>query len=116
MREPCGSSINSFIKRQIIESIFIWEQSIMMQKFNLNGTKVGEHIGGYTPFNMEVTNQIKDGENFVVVKVDNKRTAEGVPDIELRLVQFWWNHARRDVGRGSSNLYKQLLCAIEERE
>ena len=24
---------NSFIKRQIIESIFIWEQSIMMQKF-----------------------------------------------------------------------------------
>lgn len=57
-------------------------------KVYLNGTKVGEHIGGYTPFNMEVTGQIKDGENFVVVKVDNKRTAEGVPTLNCDWFNF----------------------------
>ena len=57
-------------------------------KVYLNGSKVGEHVGGYTPFNMEVTNQIKDGENFVVVKVDNKRVAEGVPTLNCDWFNF----------------------------
>ena len=57
-------------------------------KVYLNGTKVGEHLGGYTPFNMEVTNQLKDGENFVVVKVDNKRSAEGVPTLNCDWFNF----------------------------
>ena len=37
---------------------------------------------------MEVTGQIKDGENFVVVKVDNKRTAEGVPTLNCDWFNF----------------------------
>lgn len=57
-------------------------------KVYLNGTKVGEHLGGYTPFNMEVTDRIKEGENFVVVKVDNKRTAEGVPTLNCDWFNF----------------------------
>jgi len=54
----------------------------------LNGTKLGEHIGGYTPFNFEVTEQLKDGDNSLVVEVDNTRRPEGVPSIHTD----WWNY------------------------
>jgi len=54
----------------------------------LNGTKLGEHVGGYTPFNFEVTDQIKDEDNSVVVEVDNTRRLEGVPSIHTD----WWNY------------------------
>lgn len=57
-------------------------------KVYLNGTKVGEHLGGYTPFNMEVTASIKEGENYVVVKVDNKRSSEGVPTLNCDWFNF----------------------------
>jgi beta-glucuronidase len=48
-------------------------------KIYLNGTKVGEHVGGYTPFNFEVSELLTDGTNSLVVKVDNKRRADAVP-------------------------------------
>jgi beta-glucuronidase len=54
----------------------------------LNGTKLGEHVGGYTPFNFEVTDQIKDGDNSLVVEADNTRRLEGVPSIHTD----WWNY------------------------
>jgi beta-glucuronidase len=37
----------------------------------LNGKKVGEHEGGYTPFNFDVTSFLKDGANELVVSVNN---------------------------------------------
>src|SRR5882672_6025774 len=39
----------------------------------LNGKKIGRHEGGFTPFNFEVTNLVRDKGNFLIVKVDNKR-------------------------------------------
>ncbi|WP_100614063.1 glycoside hydrolase family 2 protein [Confluentibacter citreus] len=54
----------------------------------LNGELVGSHIGGYTPFQFDVTNKLKEGDNFVIVKVDNKRKAENVPTVN----QDWWNY------------------------
>jgi beta-glucuronidase len=45
----------------------------------VNGEKVGEHLGGFTPFNFEVTNKLHDGENFIVVEVNAQRAANGVP-------------------------------------
>lgn len=61
----------------------------------VNGKKVGEHVGGYTPFNIEVTDILKDGTNNVCVKVDNKRHAEGVPTLNCD----WFNYGgiTRDV-------------------
>ncbi|MFA6978413.1 MAG: glycoside hydrolase family 2 TIM barrel-domain containing protein [Ignavibacteriaceae bacterium] len=61
----------------------------------VNGKKLGEHVGGFTPFNFEATNELVDGENFVVVKVDNKRKREGVPTLNTD----WWNYGgiTRDV-------------------
>ncbi|HYJ45642.1 MAG TPA: beta galactosidase jelly roll domain-containing protein, partial [Pyrinomonadaceae bacterium] len=54
----------------------------------LNGERVGRHEGGFTPFNFEITKLVKEKENSLVVKVDNKRSAEGVPT----LTTDWWNY------------------------
>jgi len=54
----------------------------------LNGQKVGEHSGGFTPFNFEVTGTASEGENSVVVEVDNTRLTEGVPARDTD----WWNY------------------------
>lgn len=64
-------------------------------KVYLNGEKVGEHEGGYTPFNIEVTNKIKLGENSLIVLVDNTRRADAVPTDNFD----WWNYGgiTRDV-------------------
>ncbi|MGB6198145.1 MAG: glycoside hydrolase family 2 TIM barrel-domain containing protein, partial [Candidatus Acidiferrales bacterium] len=45
----------------------------------VNGEKVGEHQGGFTPFNFEVTDKLHDGDNFIVVEVNDQRAANGVP-------------------------------------
>lgn len=60
-----------------------------------NEKKLGTHIGGFTPFNFEITDLLKDIENFVVVKVDNTRLEEGVPTKNTD----WWNYGglTRDV-------------------
>jgi beta-glucuronidase len=54
----------------------------------LNGEKLGEHEGGFTPFNFEITNRVKDTDNFLIVKVDNKRRRDAVPT----LMTDWWNY------------------------
>ena len=54
----------------------------------LNGEKLGRHTGGFTPFSFNVTAKLKEGENFVVVKVDNKRLKDGVPTLNTD----WWNY------------------------
>ena len=61
----------------------------------LNGKKLGEHIGGFTPFNYEITEYLNNGNNFVIVKVDDKRLKEGVPTLDTD----WWNYGglTRDV-------------------
>jgi len=53
----------------------------------LNGEEIGNHVGGYTPFNFEITQCIKNGENSLVVKVNNERHPDGVPET----VFDWWN-------------------------
>ena len=61
----------------------------------MNGKEVGHHVGGFTPFNFDVTDLLKEGENTLIVKVDNKRHAEDVPT----QIFDWWNYGgiTRDV-------------------
>jgi len=54
----------------------------------LNGEKIGQHEGGFTPFNFEITKLVRDTGNFLVVKVDNKRRRDAVPT----LMTDWWNY------------------------
>ena len=62
----------------------------------LNGEKLGEHVGGFTPFEFEVTDRLRPGAaNTLVVQVDNQRHADAVPTINFD----WWNYGglTRDV-------------------
>ncbi|MEE9439481.1 MAG: glycoside hydrolase family 2 TIM barrel-domain containing protein [Saprospiraceae bacterium] len=61
----------------------------------LNGEKLGIHIGGFTPFNYEVTDLLKETDNYLIVKVDNSRSKDAVPTLNTD----WWNYGgiTRDV-------------------
>ncbi len=54
----------------------------------LNGTKLGKHVGGFTPQNYEITNLLRETNNSLVVKVDNKRKREQVPTVNTD----WFNY------------------------
>ncbi len=62
----------------------------------LNGKKLGSHKGGFTPFQFEIDDSIiKEKDNYLVVKVDNKRHKDEVPTVNTD----WWNYGgiTRDV-------------------
>ena len=54
----------------------------------VNGKEAGHHVGGFTPFNFDISDLLREGENVVIVKVDNKRHAEDVPT----QIFDWWNY------------------------
>ncbi|RAV98251.1 beta-glucuronidase [Pseudochryseolinea flava] len=62
----------------------------------LNGKKLGAHKGGFTPFNFQIPKgMLREKENFLVIKVDNKRFKDEIPTINTD----WWNYGgiTRDV-------------------
>lgn len=61
----------------------------------LNGKLVGEHEGGFTPFECDVTEALKPSENFLTVEVNNRRTPDAIPALAFD----WWNYGgiTRDV-------------------
>ena len=61
----------------------------------LNGEPLGTHEGGFTPFHFDITDKVKDGDNFVVLRVNNVRKPENVPTVNFD----WWNYGgiTRDV-------------------
>ncbi len=54
----------------------------------LNGKLLGEHVGGFTPFQFEITGLVKEKGNFLIVRVDDTRHREGVPTVNTD----WWNY------------------------
>ncbi|MFI3289970.1 MAG: glycoside hydrolase family 2 TIM barrel-domain containing protein [Rikenellaceae bacterium] len=61
----------------------------------LNGELLGEHKGGFTPFQFEVTGKLNEGHNHIVVRVDNTRRVDNIPALGFD----WWNYGgiTRDV-------------------
>ncbi len=54
----------------------------------LNGVFLGTHLGGSTPFCVELTAHLRDGDNRLQVQVDNRRERQRVP-----MKHFdWFNH------------------------
>lgn len=47
----------------------------------LNGEHVGRHVGGYTPFAFDVTEQLRAGENSLVVAVDAELDSKSIPTL-----------------------------------
>jgi beta-glucuronidase len=54
----------------------------------LNGVKVGEHEGGFTPFQFEITGKVREKGNFLIVKVDDQRKQDYIPTV----MTDWWNY------------------------
>ncbi len=67
----------------------------------LNGQYLGQHEGGYTPFEFDVTSIVSPGEeNILVVQVDNLRATNRIPVVIRPDWSFdWWNYGgiTRDV-------------------
>ncbi len=61
----------------------------------LNGNLLGKHEGGFTPFQFEITNDVRKGSNTVVVRVNNQRLKDGIPGLGYD----WFNYGgiTRDV-------------------
>lgn len=61
----------------------------------LNGERIGDHVGGFTPFHYDITDKLKEGNNFVVLRVNNERHLDAVPTVN----SDWWNYGgiTRDV-------------------
>lgn len=61
----------------------------------LNNTILGTHKGGFTPFWFEVTDALREGQNSLVVWVNNSRGESEVPTVNFD----WWNYGgiTRDV-------------------
>ena len=61
----------------------------------LNGQYLGKHTGGFSPFQFEITDKLRSGDNFVVVHVNNARSADAIPALKYD----WWNYGgiTRDV-------------------
>ena len=54
----------------------------------LNGEELGEHKGGFTPFDFEITDRVRAEGNFLVVRVNNIRGKDEVPTVNTD----WWNY------------------------
>jgi beta-glucuronidase len=61
----------------------------------LNGRRVGTHVSGYVPFELDLPNVVRRGVNRLVVRVDNRRPANdpiGAPGEVPWPPGGWWNY------------------------
>ena len=54
----------------------------------VNNIEAGYHEGGFTPFQFEITGLLNEGENSVIVRVNNERRADAIPALHFD----WWNY------------------------
>jgi beta-glucuronidase len=85
----------SYRKREHTRVFVYFGAANYFTRVYLNGQLLGEHEGGFTPFNYEVTDKIREGDNFLVAEVNNARRRDGVPSVNTD----WWNYGglTRDV-------------------
>ncbi|MDO5734525.1 MAG: glycoside hydrolase family 2 TIM barrel-domain containing protein [Eubacteriales bacterium] len=56
-----------------------FEGAMIASEIFLNGSQIGQHKGGYTPFTVELNPALKEGENILVVKLDSTERADIPP-------------------------------------
>lgn len=82
--------------KEIDKRMFLYFGAVSYRcKVYLNGKEIGKHEGGFTPFQIEVTDLVKNTDNFLAVEVNNTRTVDAIPAMAFD----WWNYGgiTRDV-------------------
>jgi beta-glucuronidase len=81
----------------------------------LNDQYLGQHEGGYTPFEFDITSLVKHGDtNVIAIQVDNVRATNRIPVVIRPDWSFdWWNYGgiTRDV---SLHITSQAYIAQQE--
>ena len=72
-------------KKESLTHLYI-EGSNFTTKIFLNGSIVGEFVGGYVPFNFDISRYLKEGENILLVQTDNTLNESSVPTQKTD----WW--------------------------
>ncbi len=78
----------SYQKRPHTRTFIYFGAANYRARVYLNGRSLGEHEGGFTSFNFEITDTVRGGDNFVVVEVNDARRADAVPALNTD----WWNY------------------------
>lgn len=84
------------VRKMADENLFLYFGAVSYRcRVYLNGEQIGEHEGGFTPFQFDITGKAKEGENFLAVEVNNTRSADAIPALSFD----WWNYGgiTRDV-------------------
>ncbi|WP_104384388.1 glycoside hydrolase family 2 protein [Sphingobacterium sp. HMA12] len=78
------------------ERLFLYFAAVNYRcRIYLNGQEIAQHEGGFTPFQVEITDVVKENDNFLAVEVNNTRRADAIPAMAFD----WWNYGgiTRDV-------------------
>ncbi len=54
----------------------------------VNGKRICDHEGGYTPFDCEVTTALHPGTNSVTIAVDATRLVDGIPSVQIDWLNY----------------------------
>lgn len=87
---------NIYLKKKFNKRVFLHFGAVnYLANIYLNGKILGIHEGGFTPFQYEITNEVLEAENTVIVKANNQRLKDGLP----ALGYDWFNYGgiTRDV-------------------
>ncbi len=99
-------------KRMVDKRQFLYFGAVSYRcKVYLNGKEIAEHEGGFTPFQVEVTDLLKDGDNFLAVEVNNRPPPyqRRYSRFGIRLVELRRYHKRRAAGENSPDIYRRLF-------
>jgi len=62
-----------------VRTFLRFEAASLVADVYLNGTRLGQHRGGFTAFTYEITDAMKPGPNLLAVRVDNSNTGDVAP-------------------------------------
>lgn len=69
-----------YIDKQLDKRYMITFDGVLHQAMvSVNDIVVGKHSGGYTAFKFDITQQLKNGENWITVDVDSRETLDIPP-------------------------------------
>ena len=84
------------VNKEADKRLFLYFGAVSYRcRIYLNGEEIGKHEGGFTPFQIEVTDLVKNAGNFLAIEVNNTRTVDAIPAMAFD----WWNYGgiTRDV-------------------